>query len=243
MDSYTKFAEVYDRLINVNYKHMADKIEDIFKANGANPKLVLDLACGTGNLTIELSQRGYDMIGIDLSEDMLSVAIDKAPDIRFLCQDMTEFELYGTVDAIVCTLDAVNYITDKRQLKKVFKLVNNYLNPNGLFIFDINTVHKLENVLGNNTFVYDEEDVFYTWENYFKNNISEQFLTFFVKDKDKDNYKRFDEQHIQRAYSVSEIKEMLEDAKLSLLDITMWDNDKKTTKSAEKIVFVSKRFY
>ncbi|MBQ3115229.1 MAG: class I SAM-dependent methyltransferase [Clostridia bacterium] len=239
MNSYTMFAEVYDKLINVDYIGMADRIEDIFIKYGKKPNLVLDLACGTGNLTMELSRRGYDIIGIDLSEDMLSLATEKAPDIRFLCQDMTEFELYGTVDAIVCTLDAINYITDKRRLKKMFKLVHNYLNPDGIFIFDINTEHKLKNVLSNNTFVYDEDDIFYTWENYYKNGISTQMLNFFVNTKE--GYKRFFEEHIQRAYTVSEIKEMLKDAKLDLLQTFTWEQQKKIVKNTEKIVFASKK--
>lgn len=241
MDSYTMFAEVYDKLINVDYGAMADRIESIFNKYGKKPNLVLDLACGTGSLTMELSRRGYDMIGVDLSEDMLSVATDKAPDIRFLCQDMTEFELYGTVDAIVCTLDAVNYITDKRRLKKMFSLVHNYLNPDGIFIFDINTEHKLKNVLSDNTFVYDEEDVFYTWENYYRKGISTQILNFFVDTGD--GYRRFFEEHIQRAYSVTEIKEMLKNAKLDFLETFTWKEGGKIGKNTEKIVFASKKIY
>ena len=245
MDSYGEFAYVYDRLINQDYCAIADKIENIFRRNGVKPELVLDLACGTGSLTIELAKRGYDMIGIDMSEEMLSVAYEKAvdyPDIRFLCQDMTDFELYGTVDAIVCTLDAVNYITDKRDLKRLFKLVHNYLNPGGLFIFDINTVHKLKNVLGNNTFVYDEDGVFYTWENCFnsKNNISEQMLTFFVEDGDA--YNRFDEQHIQRGYTEYELRDYMENCGLAFVEKVNWQKHDCNSKKAEKIIIVSKKF-
>ena len=245
MESYGEFAFVYDRLINQDYSAIADKIEDIFRRNGVKPELVLDLACGTGSLTVELAKRGYDMIGIDMSEEMLSVAYEKAseyPDVRFLCQDMTEFELYGTVDAIVCTLDAVNYITDKRDLKRLFKIVHNYLNPGGLFIFDINTVYKLKTVLGNNTFVYDENGVFYTWENYFnpKNNISEQFLTFFAEQDGM--YKRFDEQHVQRGYTESELRDYMENAGLAFVEKVNWVKVDCNSKKAEKIIFVSKKF-
>ncbi len=244
MESYGEFAFVYDKLIGQDYTKIADKIEEIFNIHNVKPKLVLDLACGTGSLTVELAKRGYDMLGIDMSEEMLSVAYDKAkdyPDIRFLCQDMTEFELYGTVDAIVCTLDAVNYITDKRALKRLFKLVNNYLNPGGLFIFDVNTVYKLEKVLGNNTFVYDNEGGFYTWENYYnqKNNLSEQYLTFF---KEQDGvYKRFDEQHLQRGYTEEEIRKFIKTANLEYLCRIPWINANKIVKNAEKIIWVSKK--
>ena len=154
---------------------------------------------------------------------------------------MTEFELYGTVDAIVCTLDAVNYITDKRKLKKMFRLVNNYLNPGGLFIFDINTRYKLETVLGNNTFVYDEDGIFYVWENYFdkKSDISRQLLTFFSRDGRE--YKRFDEQHVQRAYNADEIRDLLAFSGLSLCEISDCISGKTPRKNAEKIIFVSKK--
>lgn len=246
MDSYGEFAFVYDKLINQDYEKIADRVEEIFKMCKIKPNLVLDLACGTGSLTVELAKRGYDMIGIDMSEEMLSVAYDKAadfPEIRFLCQDMTQFELYGTVDAIVCTLDAINYITDKRDVKRLFKLVNNYLNPNGLFVFDVNTVHKLENVLGNNTFVVDQDDVFYTWENCFdkKNNTSQQYLTFF--EKTEEGYKRFDEYHFQRGYTDAEIKGYLKEANLEVLFRLPWEKGGKLTKNSEKVIWVSKKSY
>lgn len=241
MESYNEFAYVYDRLIDRDYAAAADRIEEMFEKYGVKPELVLDIACGTGTLTGILAERGYDMIGLDLSEDMLSVAAAKNPGIRFLHQDMTEFELYGTVDAIVCTLDAVNYVTDKRKLKKMFRLVNNYLNPGGLFIFDINTRYKLETVLGNNTFVYDEDGIFYVWENYFdkKSDISRQLLTFFSRDGRE--YKRFDEQHVQRAYNADEIRNLLAFSGLSLCEISDCISGKTPRKNAEKIIFVSKK--
>ena len=169
MESYTDFAYIYDKLIGQDYEKWADYIEDIFAKNNLKPSLVLDLGCGTGSITNILAKRGYDMIGVDISPDMLNVAREKATeeglDVLYLCQDIREFELYGTVDAIICTLDVLNYITDPDDLKQVFRLVRNYLNPDGIFIFDINTEHKLKNTLGNNTFITDEEGVFYSWEN------------------------------------------------------------------------------
>lgn len=241
MSSYNEFAYVYDRLIDRDYCAAADRIEQLFKKYGAKPSLVLDLACGTGTLACELSKRGYDMIGADLSEDMLAVAAAKNPDIRFLHQDMTDFELYGSVDCILCTLDAVNYVTDRRKLKKMFRLVNNYLNPGGLFIFDINTGYKLEHILGNNTFVYDNDGIFYTWENYYdkKSGLSRQFLTFFVEDKN--GYRRFDEQHIQRAYKTDEIKEIIGYSGMKLCEISEWETGRPPRKNAEKTIFVSKK--
>lgn len=239
---YNEFAYLYDNLINdVEYKAWADYYFKIFRRYGLKPHLGLDLGCGTGNLTVELAKRGMEMTGVDLSEDMLMVAREKSEgmDILYLNQDMTEFELYGTVDFIVSSLDCVNYITDKRDLLKVFKLVNNYLDPGGLFIFDINTSYKLENVIGNNTFVIENEDVFCTWQNEYdkKRKICDFYLTFFCKD-DK-GYARFDEQHSERAYEIEEIKALIETSGMKLLKVYNafgFDNPKK---NSERVFFVA----
>ena len=239
---YNDFAYVYDRLINdVDYKEWADYYFKIFQRYGLNPKLGLDLGCGTGNLTVELSDRGVKMTGVDLSEDMLMVAREKSEgkDILYLNQDMTEFELYGTVDFIVSSLDCVNYITDKRDLLKVMKLVNNYLEPGGLFIFDINTRYKLENVIGDNTFILEDEDCFCSWQNEYdkKRKLSDFYLTFFSKDGD--SYTRFDEHHTERAYEIDEIKALIESSGMRLLKVynnLSFDNPKK---NSERVFFVA----
>ena len=246
MENYTDFAYIYDKLIDQDYEKWADYIEDIFKIHNKNPKLVLDLGCGTGSITSILAKRGYDMIGVDISPDMLNIAREKSADenldILYLCQDIREFELYGTVDAIICTLDVLNYITNYNDLKQVFSLVKNYLNPDGIFIFDINTEYKLKNILGNNTFVYEEDGIFYTWENEFTENISNQFLTFFVENKNG-LYERFDENHIQRAYETQEIKKALEVNNLNFdAEYSLFTTDK-PDKKCEKTVIVSKCLY
>lgn len=243
MESYTDFAYIYDNLIDQDYEKWADYIEEIFKKYNKKPNLVLDLGCGTGSITNILAKRGYDMIGVDLSPDMLNVARDKACDegldVLYLCQDIREFELYGTVDAIICTLDVLNYITEPEDLSRVFSLVKNYLNPDGIFIFDINTEHKLKNVLGNNTFINDENGIFYTWENEYSENISNQFLTFFAETEDG-LYERFDENHIQRAYTTEEIKEKLEANKMTFeAEYKLFSFDV-PDKNCEKTVIVSK---
>ncbi|MBQ9757076.1 MAG: class I SAM-dependent methyltransferase [Clostridia bacterium] len=219
---YNDFAEVYDRLQDADYETFCDYYEEIFKKLGKNPELVLDAACGTGNITIPMARRGYDMIGLDLSCEMLNIAKEKAQraglDILFLNQDMCEMELYGTVDAILCALDGVNYITDKNDLKKFFSLVHNYLNPGGVFIFDINSVHKLQNILGGNTFVNEEDGIFYVWQSEFseETNICDFDLSFFVENKDG-SYTRFDEFQQERAYTIKEITEI---ATAENLDVT-----------------------
>ena len=243
MESYTAFAYIYDKLIDQDYEKWADYIEEIFKINGKDPKLVLDLGCGTGSITNILAKRGYDMIGVDLSPDMLNVAREKAVDqeldVLYLCQDVREFELYGTVDAIICTLDVLNYIIDLKDLEHVFALVKNYLNPDGIFIFDINTEHKLKNILGNNTFINEENGIFYTWENEYVENISNQYLTFFAETEDG-LYERFDENHVQRAYTIEEIKGKLASNNLTFEAEYKLFTFENPVKNCEKTVIVSK---
>lgn len=243
MESYTDFAYIYDKLIDQDYEKWADYIEELFRKYNKKPKLVLDLGCGTGSITNILAKRGYDMIGVDLSADMLNVAKDKATvetlDVLYLCQDIREFELYGTVDAIICTLDVINYITDPKDLDRVFALVKNYLNPDGIFIFDINTEHKLKNILGNNTFINEEENIFYTWENEYTDGISNQYLSFFAE-CENGLYERFDETHIQRAYTASEIKDLLTKNSMTFEGEYKLFSLEKADNNCEKTVIVSK---
>lgn len=232
-------------MYDVDYAQWVDYIEAIFKKYNVKPNLVLELACGTGNICTRMARRGYDMIGIDISEDMLNVAVPKAKemdlDILYLHQDMTEFELYGTVDVILCLMDSVNYILQEKELIKMFKLVRNYLNPGGLFIFDTNSYYKLKKILGNNTFVVDENEIFYVWENNFnkKTEICEFYLTFFVKEGEK--YSRVDEIHQERAYSISTIKECLKEAGLEFLDAYEQFTFNKPLENSERVFFIAKR--
>ena len=168
--SYTSLASVYDRLNGVDYVKVADHIERQFEKFAAKkPESVLDLACGTGSLTVELAARGYDMTGVDISEEMLSEARFKCDANRFphkvllVRQDMAELELYGTVDAIVCCLDSLNYLTDTGRVSRALSHIHNYLNPDGLFVFDMNTPYKYENVYGQSSLVLEEEGVLCAW--------------------------------------------------------------------------------
>ncbi|MCL2774345.1 MAG: class I SAM-dependent methyltransferase, partial [Oscillospiraceae bacterium] len=163
---FSVLAQYYDILnYNADYKKVADYIEDVFIIYGKSPELVLDLACGTGSLTVELDKRGYDMIGLDSSPEMLSVAYAQKPNILWINQDMCGFELYGTVDAVVCCFDSLNYILDEEKIDKCFGLVRNYLNPGGLFIFDVNSKYKFENIYANNDIVLENSGVFCSWQN------------------------------------------------------------------------------
>lgn len=244
---YSNFAYYYDRLMkDVDYGKWADYVEKIFTLHMVDPSLILDLGCGTGSFCTEMAGRGYEMIGIDLSSDMLSCAKSKSlsqgVDILYLNQDMTGFELYGTVDVVVCLMDSINYITYKNDVKRVFKLVNNYLNPGGLFIFDINSMYKLENVLGNNIFYNIEDDITYIWQNsYDKTKMTCRFdLTFFVKLGD--TYKRFDEVHYERAYMLDEIEEIVNKAGLELIAVYGEFSFKFPGKSCERIFFVCRKY-
>ena len=162
MEQYTNFAKVYDLFMdNVPYDKWVEQIKDILYKENIKDGLICDLGCGTGAITERLANLGYDMIGIDNSYDMLDVAMEKkyasGNDILYLCQDMREFELYGTCAAIVSACDSINYILNFEDLVKVFKLVNNYLDPKALFIFDCNTFYKYKNILADKVFAENTE--------------------------------------------------------------------------------------
>ena len=243
---YGEFADIYDRLQDIDYDSFVKYYEQIFTRLGLKPSLVLDLACGTGNITLPMAGLGYDMKGVDLSEEMLGIASEKARennfDILFLNQDMTEFELYGTVDAAVCALDGVNYLTLDGELEQLMALIKNYLNPGGVFIFDINSEYKLKNILGDNTFVYDEEDVYCVWNNAYdeEDKICSFSLDFF-KNTTGGLYQRFEEYQEERAYSVSEIKAAAERARLEVVGVFDDRTFNDAVDTSERIFFVLKK--
>lgn len=233
---YNNFAYVYDELTrDIDYKKWADYVESLMKKHQVKGSMMLELGCGTGSFGIEMARRGYEMICLDLSTEMLDCANEKAQkeglDILFLNQDMCNFELFGTVDVIVCLLDSFNYLTKATQIQKIFKLVQNYLNPNGLFIFDINTRYKFENILSDNLFYEIGDNVTYIWENEYnsKTKISRFDLTFFVRQDML--YERFDETHFERAYSHDEIMKYINNSDLKFIAVY---NELKLTKPSEK---------
>lgn len=239
---YNNFAYVYDELtLDIDYKKWADYVEAILAKNKVKASMILELGCGTGSFGIEMARRGYEMICLDLSTEMLDCANEKAKkeglDILFLNQDMCKFELYGTVDVIVCLLDSFNYLTKASQVQKLFKLVHNYLNPDGLFIFDINTQYKFENILSDNLFYEIGDDVTYIWENNYnqKTKIARFDLTFFVKKGEL--YERFDETHFERAYSHNEIMKFINESDLKFISVY---DELKLKKPSEKS---SRNFY
>lgn len=222
MDSYTGFAPLYDLFMdNVPYDEWAEYVHTLLLEHSIKNGIVLDMGCGTGNITEPLAAFGYDMIGIDNSDEMLSIAMEKLSssglDILYLLQDMREFELYGTVAAIVSICDSMNYITDYSDLVKVFKLVNNYLDPGGLFIFDLNTEYKYK-CIGDTVIAENRDEGSFIWENsYFPDEkINRYDLTIFEK-LENGLYEKHHETHIQAAYSLEQIKAALHDSGLKFL--------------------------
>lgn len=243
MKSYSDFAGIYDSLMHgdIDYEKWADYIENLFDMYGINPNLVCDLACGTGNITIPLARRGYDMTGVDISEDMLNAARAKAQglDILFLNQSITRLDLYGTMGAFLCMIDGINYVIAPKLLERAFKRMKTcFMDPDALFIFDISTRYKLKNIIGENTFVHSDKDIFYTWQNRYiaSKNISDMLLTFFVRQGDA--YRRFEEHHIQRAYTEKELRYMLKKAGFTEIHTYHELTFESPRSDSERIVFV-----
>ncbi len=223
MDAYTSFAEVYDTFMdNIPYEEWACYIVSLLKEYGIRDGLVLELGCGTGSLTGLLAREGYDMIGVDNSCDMLQIAMEKQEeaglDILYLLQDMREFELYGTVRAVVSVCDSMNYITGHEELVQVLKLVNNYLDPGGILIFDLNTEYKYSRILGDNIIAECRDEGSFIWDNHYdgETGLNEYDLTLFIREEGQ-LYRRYDETHYQKAYGLEEIRQALEEADLELL--------------------------
>lgn len=227
MDAYTSFARVYDTFMdNIPYEEWAEYLTGLLKEYGVSDGLVLDLGCGTGNMTELLADAGYDMIGVDNAEEMLEIAMEKKEesghDILYLLQDMREFELYGTVRAVVSICDSVNYIDDEEDLTEVFRLVNNYLDPGGVFIFDFNTLYKYREILGDRTIAENRDDCSFIWDNYYydEDRINEYELSIFIREED-DLFRKYEETHYQRAYTLEEMTRLIKDSGLEF--ITAYD--------------------
>lgn len=245
MNMYGSFADVYDLFMeDTPYRIWADYIETIWREYQCQPKLVLDLACGTGSITQKLWERGYDMIGVDSSPDMLSQAAakaaEKAADILYLSQDMRELELYGTVDAAICLCDGMNYLLEESDLTTVCKRVNTFLNPGGLFIFDMNTEYKYRHILSDNTFAYSNELAAYIWENSYdeSSGINEYDIQCFFERADG-LYERFAETHYQRAYSIQTVTNCIARSGLTLLRVCQSPAFQEPAPDSERIYFIT----
>lgn len=292
MQAYTGFAQVYDIFMdNVPYDEWTDYVHGLLREYGIKDGLLLELGCGTGSVTRRLSAKGYDMIGIDNSWEMLEIAREKEYEeeyeeegyeeedmkassednefsseedrsILYLQQDMRDFELFGTVAAVVSICDSMNYLTSGEDLLSVFRLVNNYLDPDGIFIFDMNTEYKYKNLLSDNVIAENRENCSFIWENNYdeETGFNEYNVTIFVKleeesenDKDsqdeaeenvKDNlFERFCETHYQKAYSIKAVKELLERAGMEFLAVYDAFTHNPPTEKSERVYFVAKEKY
>lgn len=257
MEAYTGFAQVYDLFMdNVPYEQWSEYLISMLREYGVPEGLVLDLGCGTGKMTRLLARAGYDMIGVDNAQEMLEIAVDqessrgaeqipkgvgKRKDILYLCQDMREFELYGTVAAVVSVCDSMNYLLEEEELLTVFRLVNNYLDPGGIFIFDMNTLYKYRELLGETTICENRREGSFIWENYFdeEEQINEYDLTLYVREEDG-RYSRFEETHCQRGYELEVIRRLLEEAGMEF--VAMYDSFTRNMvrKDSERVCFVAR---
>ena len=250
MEAYTGFAAVYDIFMdNVPYEEWSSYLHGLLLEHGIEEGIVLDLGCGTGAMTERLAAFGYDMIGVDNSEDMLELAMEKrvqsGQDILYLLQDMREFELYGTVRAAVSVCDSVNYITEPEELKEVFRLVNNYLDPEGVFIFDFNTEYKYREVLGNQVIAEDRDECSFIWENYYNHTsmINEYELTLFVReDEEASLYRKYQESHFQKAYTLREMRGLLEKAGLKFVAAYDAYTKKAPMYTSERITVIAREY-
>ncbi|MBQ3017926.1 MAG: class I SAM-dependent methyltransferase [Clostridia bacterium] len=247
-EQYSNLASVYDALnVGCDYDKLAMLIDaTIKKYEKTKTSLVLDLACGTGKLTFLLRDLGYDMTGVDSSEAMLSLARDYAEnhdisDVLFLCQDMRSFELYGTVDACVSTLDSINYLTKLKDVESCFKLVHNYLIPDGVFIFDLNTPYRFNEVYGTRDYVLENESALLAWQNDYnkKTKLCKFYLSIFEENKNG-TYSRFDEVQTEKCYERKQIEALLKKCGFELLCVYGDTNMKAPEDTDEKWYFVSR---
>ena len=270
MEAYTDFASVYDIFMDdTPYKEWADFLEELIETYGiskpvcpqrddekeperaenvleSEKNLVLDLGCGTGTLTELLSQKGYDMIGVDNSQEMLNIALRKreetGSEILYLCQDMRELDLYSTIGTVISVCDSVNYLLDNEDVKDTFGLVNNYLYPGGLFIFDFNTLYKYETVIGDTTIAENREDCSFIWENYFHEEeaVNEYDLTIFAREKESPLFRRFTETHFQRGYTLAEMTGFVKKAGMEVVLTLDADTHSVPTETSERIYVIAR---
>lgn len=257
MEAYTDFAEVYDELMDdTPYEEWGEFIVEILGKYGAGSEptdqnlrqernTILDLGCGTGTLTELLARKGYDMIGVDNAQEMLQIAMEKRErsglDILYLLQDMRELELYGTVGAVVSVCDSLNYLLAEEDIVQTFARINNYLYPQGIFLFDFNTVYKYAVVIGDATIAENREDCSFIWENYYHEDeeINEYDLTVFVAEGEL--FRRFQEVHYQRGYRLEQMKALLLRAGLDFVEALDADTHGAVTAESERIYVVARK--
>ncbi len=249
MAGYKDFAFFYDLLMkNADYESRFDYIVGLLAENSIGGGILLDMACGTGTLSKMFAQKGFDVIGVDASEEMLSKAQEKKLeedfDALFLCQKMEELDLFGTIDAAVCTLDSLNHVTEKEKIREIFRRVALFMNDGGVFLFDVNTLYKHREVLGNNAFVFDTENVFCAWQNALLEDgeTTQIDLDIFESDEEEDDvYVRYSEEFFERGYELDFLKKTLEQFRFEVVGIYDDMTKEPIKENSERAVFVCKK--
>ncbi|MBR5234161.1 MAG: class I SAM-dependent methyltransferase [Clostridia bacterium] len=238
--SYSSLAEVYDKLTeNVEYEKRAEYIRSILLKNGGENGVLLDLACGTGTLSLELAKYGYDMILCDLSAEMLVFARERLPEALILCQSMTELDLYGTINHAVCSLDSINHLLKPCDVKAAFSSVSLFMEKGGVFVFDVNTIHKHENILGNNTFVSEKDNVFCVWQNTYKRKSKTVDINIDIFVEEENKYTRLRESFSERAYSLDDIKKWLDETGFEVTGVYDDMTENEPSETSERVYFTA----
>lgn len=247
-NTYEGFAASYDLFMdNIPYDGWAGYLQDLLMEYGIAGGLLLELGCGTGNMTRRMADRGYEMIGLDLSEDMLEIARGKCPEqVLFLQQDMRYMELYGTVAAMYCVCDGMNYLLEPQDLMEVFARANNYLDPGGVFIFDLKTRYFYREILGNRIIAENREDASFLWENEYheESSVNEYLLTVYrMVDEERDLFVRCDELHYQKAYGIEQVCGLIEDAGMEFVAVYDAFTRKPPHSRSERVYFIAREKY
>ena len=233
-------ASCHDRLTeNVEYEKRSEYIRSLLLKNSADKGVLLDLACGTGTLSVELAKFGYDMILCDLSAEMLAFARERLPEALILCQSMTELDLYGTINHAVCSLDSINHLLKPCDVKAAFSSVSLFMEKGGVFVFDVNTVYKHEKVLGNNSFVFEKDNVFCVWQNSYKRKSKTVDINIDIFTKEDNKYERLRESFSERAYSLEEITKWLGESGFEVTGIYDDLTENEPTETSERVYFTA----
>ena len=243
---YDCIADVYDLLMkDVDYITYAEYMDNILNRYSAKKTgIILDVGCGTGSLTCALRDMGYSMIGAEPSQNMLNRALKKGnANIQYINQGMEHLDLFGTVHAAVSFLDCINHITDMKRLQKGFDKVSLFLEQEGLFIFDLNTVYKFEKIYADNVYFDLSDDVSYTWVNRYseKTGLCKMEITYFIKNN-RGDYKRYDTFNMERAYTDQQILDVAKKSGFELLDMLDDLSFEKPKKNSQRkfMVFMKK---